>query len=219
MLRRITTLGLAGLMLAGSLAAASPASAVPGNDPGPSKSRSQCNLVPGRTTITITSGGRERTVVVHVPWTGENARALPLVLDLHGSNSTPTEELMRTKLDQTAQREGFIIAAPQGAIPAPAGFVWNVPHTGTDVAGAPMTSPSCKTSSELLLTVVVWTEAGRTPQGIRAADAWCPSSPANIRNSLQRSPLSQVCGQEPRSRWRVASSPFLPPVHPARAFG
>lgn len=75
--------------------------------------------------------------MVHVPWTGEDARALPLVLDLHGSNSTPTEELMRTKLDQTAQREGFIIAAPQGAIPAPAGFDWNVPHTGTDVAGAP----------------------------------------------------------------------------------
>jgi polyhydroxybutyrate depolymerase len=74
---------------------------------------------------------------VHVPSTGEDARALPLVLDLHGSNSTPTEELMRTRLDQTAQREGFIVAAPQGAIRAPAGFVWNVPFTGTDVAGAP----------------------------------------------------------------------------------
>lgn len=135
--RRITTLGLAGLMLAGWLATASPASAVPGNEPGPSKSGSQCNLDPGRTTITVTSGGRERTVVVHVPSGGEDALALPLVLDLHGSNSTPAEQLTRSRLDQTAEREGFIVAAPQGAIPAPAGFVWNVPFTSTDVAGAP----------------------------------------------------------------------------------
>lgn len=135
--RRLSALGLAGLVLAASLAAAPSATAAPADGTGPQQGRFQCELEPGRTTITVPSGGRDRTVVVHIPSTGKNARILPLVLDLHGSNSTPAEQLTRSQLDQTAEREGFIVAAPQGAIPAPAGFVWNVPFTATDIAGAP----------------------------------------------------------------------------------
>lgn len=135
--RRMTLLGLAGLVLAASLVAAPPVNTAQADGFVPQQGHSQCDLNPGRTTITVPSGGRGRTVVVHVPSTAKPARALPLVLDLHGSYSTPAEQLTRSQLDQTAEREGFIVAAPQGAIPAPVGFVWNVPFTTTDVAGAP----------------------------------------------------------------------------------
>ncbi|WP_181243463.1 extracellular catalytic domain type 1 short-chain-length polyhydroxyalkanoate depolymerase [Glaciihabitans tibetensis] len=137
MSRNGAALGLAALLAVASLAAAAPASATPGGGSNPHGGRSQCELAPGRSTITVQSGGLDRTVVVHVPTTGKRSAALPLVLDLHGSNSTPTEQLTRSQLDKTAEQEGFIVAAPQGAIPLPAGFSWNVPFTATDVAGAP----------------------------------------------------------------------------------
>lgn len=133
--RTLPALALAGLVLTASLAAVAPAHAAPGQGRAPSPA-STCALDDGRTTLTIPSGGLDRTVVVHVPESA-GTRAAPLVLDLHGSNSTPAEQLTRSQLDRTADREGFIVAAPQGALPAAAGFVWNVPYTATDVAGAP----------------------------------------------------------------------------------
>lgn len=140
--RRLSALALAGLVLTSALAIAPPAVGAPGPGKNPSQSTS-CTLAAGRTTLSVPSGGRDRTVVVHVP-ASSGKRALPLVLDLHGSNSTPAEQLSRSQLDVTAEREGFIVAAPQGALPAPAGFVWNVPYTATDVAGAPDDEPSCR---------------------------------------------------------------------------
>lgn len=133
----MNVLGLVGLLLAASLVAAPPVSVAQADSSGTGEDQSECDLNPGRTTITVLSGGAERTVVAYVPATAKPARALPLVLDLHGSNSTPEEQLTRSELDQTAEREGFIVAAPQGAIPAPAGFTWNVPLTATDGPGAP----------------------------------------------------------------------------------
>lgn len=101
----------------------------------------QYGLGPGRTTITVTSGGMNRTAIVSIPTAKPSMRnrtkGWPLVLDLHGSNSTPTEQLSRSGLDRTGAREGFIVAAPQAALPAPTGTMWNVPHTATDVPGAP----------------------------------------------------------------------------------
>lgn len=133
--RRLLVLGLAGLVLATSLTAALPVSAAEADSS--KRNPAQCSLDSGRTTITVSSGVRERTVIVHVPSTRKDDGPLPLVLDLHGSNSTPAEQLNRSQLDQTAEREGFIVAAPQGAIATAAGFAWNVPFTQTDVAGAP----------------------------------------------------------------------------------
>lgn len=155
MSRSMSGAALAVLVLSASLMSASIAQATP-TDTSPDfqvssspnvgaltmrAGQGQCDLGAGRTTLTVTSDGVDRTAVVSVPTNKSSARnrvkGSPLVLDLHGSNSTPTEQLSRSGLDRTGEREGFIVAAPQGAIPAPAGAVWNVPYTATDVPGAP----------------------------------------------------------------------------------
>ena len=79
------------------------------------------------TTITIHQGRVARTALVHVP-TGYTGRTpAPLVLNLHGSGSTADEQRLFTGMNRTANRDGFLVAYPQGAIAEGTGYDWNVP--------------------------------------------------------------------------------------------
>jgi len=108
------------------LMAASPATA---------KSRSAgCGLsfATGQTTtVTVSSGGRERTAIVYVPTGYDGRKPLPLVLDLHGSGSNAAEQMARSELSDSAELNTFITVAPQGL-----GGRWNVPGvtTGANLA-------------------------------------------------------------------------------------
>jgi len=66
-------------------------------------------------------------------WSGE--RPLPLLLLLHGSTATGAAMLRDSGLGATADRHGFLLAYPDGGIPAKSGFVWNIPGVPT-VEGA-----------------------------------------------------------------------------------
>ena len=90
-----------------------------------------------QTTLTITSGASERIVVVYVPTGYDGRRPVPLVLNLHGSQSNAAEQMLRSELARTAERNTFIVAAPQGLLPAPPGFRWNVPGVTTTDPNAP----------------------------------------------------------------------------------
>jgi polyhydroxybutyrate depolymerase len=94
---------------------------------GATGSTSDCskNLAPGTTTIQVTSSGRQRTVVVHVPPSAKPG--LPLVLNMHGSGSTAHAQEAFSDMDATADKHGFVVAYPQAAIPAAGGYDWNVP--------------------------------------------------------------------------------------------
>ncbi|WEH12979.1 PHB depolymerase family esterase [Streptomyces sp. VNUA24] len=87
-----------------------------------------CSLQPGRTTLTVRSGGLDRVVVVYAPQRTTPRGRLPLVLNLHGSQGTATNQLDGSQLEETAENEGFLVAAPQGAMVLGAGYQWNVPH-------------------------------------------------------------------------------------------
>ncbi|WP_333769398.1 extracellular catalytic domain type 1 short-chain-length polyhydroxyalkanoate depolymerase [Streptomyces sp. IBSBF 2435] len=91
---------------------------------------------PGSCTASLGSGqyntpvsfdGRTYQVLVHVPTRAAGAR-LPLVLDLHGSQSTGAGQLSYSNLAPTADANGFIVAAPTGVVPSGSGFIWNVPY-------------------------------------------------------------------------------------------
>ena len=57
-------------------------------------------------TVTPTIGGHQRTVIVHVP-TGYTAKsAVPLVLNMHGSGSTASQQELFTGMDATPTRTG-----------------------------------------------------------------------------------------------------------------
>ena len=61
----------------------------------------------------------------------------PLVILLHGSGATGEAMLRDSKLAQTAQRHGFLLAYPDAGIPAGQGFVWNIPGIPTVTGEVP----------------------------------------------------------------------------------
>ena len=82
---------------------------------------------PGDSVLTIESGGIQRTVLLHLPTGYTDLQKTPLVLNLHGSESTASQQEALTGMNATADQDGFIVAYPQGAIAAGAGYEWNIP--------------------------------------------------------------------------------------------
>jgi polyhydroxybutyrate depolymerase len=77
--------------------------------------------------VSIPSGGVRRTVLVHLPSGFTDRVRVALVLNMHGSGSTALQQAGLTGLDAAADRDGFIVAYPQGAITSGSGYDWNVP--------------------------------------------------------------------------------------------
>lgn len=79
--------------------------------------------------VTLQVGGAMRHGLAYLPsaYTGE--RKMAVVFDFHGSNSFPRAQMQRSSWDKVAEREGFIVFAPQGSLSgaAPGTFAWNVP--------------------------------------------------------------------------------------------
>ncbi len=63
--------------------------------------------------------------MLHVPTGYDGTRQLPLVLDIHGYTSFATEQLDRSKWDEMADKETFVVVAPDGVDEA-----WNAGGLG-----------------------------------------------------------------------------------------
>jgi len=85
------------------------------------------SLGSGQYNTPVSFGGTTYQVLVHVPTRAAGAR-LPLVLDLHGSQSTGAGQLSYSNMAPTADANGFIVAAPTGVVPSGSGDIWNVPY-------------------------------------------------------------------------------------------
>lgn len=81
----------------------------------------------GTATVELHVANHERLVIVHVPAGETNTTPLPLVLNLHGSESNAHQEELLTGMDATADRDRFVVAYPQGLIEESRGYAWNVP--------------------------------------------------------------------------------------------
>lgn len=71
-------------------------------------------------TLSVTHGGLSRSFAVHLPtgWDGRTPRAV--VLNFHGRNSTPSQQVLLSGMNGLADRSGFIAVHPQGI-----GNTWN----------------------------------------------------------------------------------------------
>jgi polyhydroxybutyrate depolymerase len=69
---------------------------------------------PGPTTVTLQSGGTNRSYILHVPPGYDGTTQVPLVFDIHGFTSWAEEQLQRSKWDEMADKEGFVVIAPDG---------------------------------------------------------------------------------------------------------
>lgn len=105
-----------------SLAATTTTSVAP---PAVDLTADEATLAPGTVLVTLSVGGRTRSAVVHVPPKTPTA-PLPLVLALHGSTSNGVQMERKTGFDALADRDGFIVAYPNG-YPAGGGTIgsWN----------------------------------------------------------------------------------------------
>jgi polyhydroxybutyrate depolymerase len=68
----------------------------------------------GNSTVTLQSGGMDRSYLLHVPPGYDGTKPLPLVFDIHGYTSFASEQLMRSKWDDMADKEGFVLIEPEG---------------------------------------------------------------------------------------------------------
>ncbi len=122
----------------------------PGCDPAPT------TQAPG-TSITLQPviGGLVRTVIVHEPTGYSPGTATPLILNLHGSQSTAVAQEVFTGMDATADADHFFVVYPQGGIAAGTGFEWNVPNEPL-FGGAPVpaTAPNDVSFLEQLVSLL-----------------------------------------------------------------
>ncbi|NIJ21507.1 polyhydroxybutyrate depolymerase [Sphingomonas naasensis] len=114
------SLGFAGLAFAAAWAPAANAS---------------CTLGAPGTTQRIAIGATGRAMLLRVP--AHASARTPLVFVLHGSTGDGAAILAQSKLEATADRHGFLLAAPDGGIVAGKGYVWNIPGVPTVTGKVP----------------------------------------------------------------------------------
>jgi polyhydroxybutyrate depolymerase len=68
----------------------------------------------GDTDGSVTSGGLQRTYILHVPPSYDGTRALPLVLNFHGFGSNAREQAIYSGFPAIADEAGFITVAGNG---------------------------------------------------------------------------------------------------------
>jgi polyhydroxybutyrate depolymerase len=83
--------------------------------------------LPGDSVVSIASGGTSRPVLLHLPSGFTDRSMVPLVLNMHGSGSTAAQQVALTGMNAASDRDGFVVAYPQGAIASGSGYDWNVP--------------------------------------------------------------------------------------------
>ena len=57
---------------------------------------------------------RMRRYTMYVPESINTSKAIPLVLNFHGSGITALEQMFYTEMNKTAEEHGFIVVYPQG---------------------------------------------------------------------------------------------------------
>ncbi|MEU4419657.1 PHB depolymerase family esterase [Actinoplanes sp. NPDC024001] len=70
-------------------------------------------------------------MTVYVPAGARHGERLPAILNLHGTQSTGSNQLHYSDMKPSADAGRYLVLAPSGVIPAASGFAWNVPGVGT----------------------------------------------------------------------------------------
>lgn len=94
-----------------------------------------CTLGRAGTTQRVAIGDTGRSMLLRVP--AKLKGRAPLLFVLHGSTGDGASILAQSKLEGTAERHGFLLAAPDGGIPAGKGYVWNIPGVPTVTGKVP----------------------------------------------------------------------------------
>lgn len=72
-------------------------------------------LAPGDHEFSLSHGGMRRSYLVHVPPQASAGKPLPAVLNFHGGGGNARAQKWYSRMDETADREGFIAVYPNGS--------------------------------------------------------------------------------------------------------
>jgi len=82
---------------------------------------------PGEYELTLTHNKQERAYILHLPPQYDGKRKLPLLLAFHGGGGNAKQLLKSNHLREVADREGFVLVAPNGSGKFKKRFLtWNV---------------------------------------------------------------------------------------------
>jgi polyhydroxybutyrate depolymerase len=143
LVRVLAPLGAALLLMFGSgMAMAAPAA---------------CTLAAPGVTTRVPVAGTGRSLLLHLPGRFDPATPAPLVLLLHGSGGSGAAILAESRLADTADRAGFIVAAPDAGVPAGKGFAWNIP--GVPTINGTIPGPDAPDDTAYLTAAIRWLAA------------------------------------------------------------
>ena len=89
-------------------------------------------MQPGDYSQTLTSGGLQRSYMLHVPLRYDGSKALPLVFVLHGYGGQAEGMAGSTGLSLKADQEGFFVAYLQGTLGSEGKSSWNTGIVSND---------------------------------------------------------------------------------------
>lgn len=95
----------------------------------------RCTLGEPGATQRVAVDDTGRSMLLRVP--AKLRGPAPLLFVLHGSTGDGAAILAQSKLEATAERHGFLLAAPDGGIAANKGYVWNIPGVPTVTGKVP----------------------------------------------------------------------------------
>ena len=128
-----------------------------------------CTLGRAGTTQRVAIGATGRSMLLRVP--AKLKGRAPLVFVLHGSTGDGASILAQSKLEGTAERHGFLLAAPDGGIPVDRGFVWNIPGVPTVTGKVP--GPDDADDVAFIRTAIDWLVAQGCADSTRVyASGW-----------------------------------------------
>jgi polyhydroxybutyrate depolymerase len=117
--------------------------------------KSPCSIASptGERTIPLLDQGQDRPFLLYVPSGYNRHRRLPLLLNLHPSGSSGSQQMEISQMAAEADRRGVAIAAPNGAVvQGPTNYSWNVPGVPL-ISGTPI-PPGTPNDESYLLHVI-----------------------------------------------------------------
>lgn len=89
-----------------------------------------CAAAAGLQSVTVHSGGIDRTVAVYFPRSQHPGQLAPLIIDLHGSGSNGESHAATSGFRALADKRRIMVASPDGAVVLDSttrAFAWNIP--------------------------------------------------------------------------------------------
>jgi polyhydroxybutyrate depolymerase len=87
-------------------------------------------LGPGDYNFSLMHDGLTRTYKLHVPASYDKVKAVPLVLTLHGGGGDAEASIKSTLMNTKSDREGFIVAYPEGTGKTALSITWGTWNSG-----------------------------------------------------------------------------------------